>query len=52
MKTPPIPLATLLAGLSDPDPNMRCQSIKDILRQRNERGQAVAPILALLRDPM
>ncbi len=45
MKTPPIPFATLLAGLSDPDNQVRRKTITAILRRRNERGHAVTSLL-------
>ena len=51
MTSSPIPFATLLAGLQDPNSQVRRQAITGIMRRRNERGQAFASLLALLGDP-
>ena len=51
MKTSPIPFSTLLANLADPDPQVRRQSIADLMRRRKERAQAFAPLQTLLKDP-
>ena len=51
MKTSPVPFATLLAGLDDPDSRVRLQVISGIVRRRSARGQAFASLLVLLNDP-
>lgn len=51
MKTSRVPFTTLLAGLADPNGQVRRKSITAIMRRRSERGQAVAALLALLNDP-
>ncbi|HET8841304.1 MAG TPA: HEAT repeat domain-containing protein [Ktedonobacteraceae bacterium] len=50
MSPSPIPFATLLARLANPDPLVRRQSITDLMRRRKERTQAIPSLLALLSD--
>ncbi len=50
MATPRVPLADLLAGLSDPDSAVRRAAIKKIMRRKTERGQAFDDLARLLTD--